>query len=169
MLKFDGEKFTKQLREDVRQLILKGITGLSEPDYRVLAWKTAALESPPTAGDANVSPMRDTRIGFWRSELLKKLRKLEALEKASMISRVPCQQEEKALLEAECDELAQLILDAEEEQAPPMLPSGKGARLESVVKLEAEQGIFDGGRMTATRSEEERKRIEKLRRPELTR
>lgn len=164
MLKFD----TKQLREDVRQLVLKGINGLSEADYRLLFWKTACLPGPPTAGDGNVSPMRDTKIAFWRTELWKRLRRIDRLEQASVISRVPGQDEEKTLLEDEADELAQLILDAEEEAPATLLPSSKDpsvGRPKSVIDLERDEVvIFDGGKTAQALADRKRREEEERRR-----
>jgi hypothetical protein len=138
-LTFNSEKFTKQLRDDVRGLYLKGINALSEEDYRVLAWKTAALPSPAPV-DVTASPMHAHRIEVWRAELTKRLKRRESLERAK--GAVPHAAEELEALAVQCDELATLILDAEELAPADAVQGRKSANTVE----RAGSTMFTGGR-----------------------
>jgi hypothetical protein len=129
-------------RQDVCGLMAKVVAAADEHDVRELTWKTAALPSPAhvEGADATASPMHAYRIGKWRAELLKKLRRLEAIEKVKgALPDAHGRRQEQELLEAECDELSQLILDEEELAPSPLLPSSKDPRAPRLGQEEAQR------------------------------
>jgi hypothetical protein len=109
-----------QLKQEVRTLTAKAVEKLSDHELRVLAWKTAALDGPAatTKGGGILSGhVVEEKLAVWRRELLGKLGRRERLvttiDEAGALLH-PAVRGQVDALEAECDHLAELILDAED-------------------------------------------------------